>query len=147
MMVGFTGTRQPLPEAQRLALAMLIRILFGKSYRRFCMGCCVGADACAARLAKETKFFLIGRPGHIAALTDQPALALCDELHPAEDNMARNEKIVADCSVLVGCPSAPEDAAESRRSGTWATIRRGLKAKRPIALVWPDGNLTTEGEW
>lgn len=141
--VGMTGTRKGLTDAQRKALSITLRVLFGKGMKTLSQGCCVGSDAQAARMAKQSGYLLVGRPGHLAALVDEEAAALCDVFHPPEDTLVRNGKIVAEAAVLVACPEAEEVV----RSGTWSTIRKGRAAKRPIVIVWPDGRVTTEGDW
>ena len=45
--------------------------------------------------------------------------------------MARNDRMVADCDVLL---AFPHHAREELRSGTWATVRRARKARRRVVV-------------
>lgn len=67
--------------------------------------------------------------------------------------MARNDRMVAECTELVGFPYT---AQEEVRSGTWATIRRARKAHRGLTiqplcesgpLVSGFGSFQSEGPW
>jgi hypothetical protein len=49
----------------------------------------------------------------------------------AASYMARNERMVAECTALIGFPYT---LTEELRSGTWATIRRARRARRGIRL-------------
>ncbi|HEY4779574.1 MAG TPA: DUF4326 domain-containing protein, partial [Solirubrobacterales bacterium] len=51
----------------------------------------------------------------------------------AESYMARNDRMVADCAMLVAFPYSER---EELRSGTWATVRRARRARRRV-LVEP----------
>jgi len=59
-----------------------------------------------------------------------------DEYRNPQDYLVRNQDIVNECDVLV---ATPKENNEVLRSGTWATIRRATKAKKPVLIVNPDG--------
>ena len=141
--VGLTGTRNGVTDAQRRALATMLRVLFGKGARALHVGVCVGSDAAAVKLAKPLGYRVVGRPGHIPHLVDAEALALCDEAYPPEDTLERNRKIVEAAAVLVACPEAEEVV----RSGTWSCVRAARRKGLPISVVWGDGRVTNEGAW
>jgi hypothetical protein len=41
-------------------------------------------------------------------------------------------------------PDRPESSGRAG-GGTWATVRYARKAGLPIAIIWPDGEITREG--
>lgn len=47
-----------------------------------------------------------------------------------------NRDIVAETDELI---ATPKGFQEERRSGTWATVRYALKARKPVTVIWPDG--------
>ena len=53
----------------------------------------------------------------------------------------RNRDIVDACDVLI---ATPKDFVEELRSGTWATVRYARKQRKPLVIVWPNGETTTE---
>lgn len=145
--LGFTGSRHPLLEPQLLSLERLLRVLFGGGARKAVHGAATGADEAFALACRELMFEeIVARPGDLPQWVSAAALAASSVVHPAEANATRNGKIVGDCTVMIACPAAPEGAAESRRSGTWMSVRMARKAARPIWVVWPCGKVTKEGE-
>lgn len=149
MRLSFTGSRLGLTDA---AFDALYRRL--AEYRRYhkevrgSHGGCIGGD----RLFHE---FLRELWGEAAFLTIHPASNVppsLQDLSDADDLLApahsrdRNEAIVlaARHGVLVACPWAPEGAAESRRSGTWQTIRMARRLLGGCVLVLPDGSVISD---
>jgi hypothetical protein len=131
--VGFTGTRAGMTPAQAGTVRRLLRELNPAEFHH---GDCVGADEQAHGLAMEQRLRVIIHPpemGRHRAWCLGAAAVL--EVRPY---MARNEDIVAACSVLIATPG---QAGEVVRSGTWATVRRGRKAGRLLHVVAPDGTV------
>ena len=62
---------------------------------------------------------------------------------PAKPFMMRNRQIVLQSERLIGCP----DAAQTVRSGTWATIRIAHRAGAPVMVIHPDGRTEQGGLW
>lgn len=131
--VGFTGTRSGMTALQS---ATVDGMLEGLRPREFHHGDCVGADAQAHELARAARLRIIIHPpeyGRFRAWCLGAASVL--DVKPF---MARNEDIVAACEILI---AAPAQANEVIRSGTWATVRRAMKARKPVCLVQPDGGI------
>ncbi len=141
MKVGFTGTRNGLTVAQMATLNFWLC-----SYPvldEFHHGDCIGADDDAAKMIEN-----IARgedPGPpikvvVHPPTDDSLRAFntwYDEMREAKPYLERNRDIVNECDVLVACPG---EATEQLRSGTWATVRAGRKAKKQIVVILPDGS-------
>jgi hypothetical protein len=71
---------------------------------------------------------------------DNEYLALADTVVRIPDTMnhphrSRNAAIVDGCDVLLAFPLHNEDHGQSKRSGTWMTIRMARKAGKPIVLT------------
>lgn len=147
--VGFTGTREGLTDAQKHAFGTWLyeKCFYGTRMTEFHHGCCVGADALAARIvAEEAPMPFPAIHAHPSDLPpvwcDPNAMSVSSVQHQPKSPLERNRDIVAACDVLLACPKGPEEL----RSGTWATIRYARQVKRRIVIFWPDGTLTEEGE-
>lgn len=136
--VGFTGTREGLTPAQSVALHAFLAEFDGPA--EFHHGDCLGADADAHHVAKALRFTLACHPpvdsSLRAFLQDE-----CHILYFPEEYLARNKSIVRSTDLLVACPKGP---AEELRSGTWSTVRFARSLLRPLAIIWPSGELTKE---
>ena len=138
IIIGFTGSRSGLSAGQRRTFENFLKEMSKRAVRSrdnllVVHGDCVGADADVGGVCKSLSVPTATRPAnmpHMRALTSTAALA------PPEDPLLRNKKIVDDCNMLVACPSS---ATEVLRSGTWATIRAGRKAKKQVFVITPDG--------
>lgn len=130
--VGFTGTRESLPQAQLLGLATTLAMLrTGDDVLHH--GDCIGADLAAAVLGRALGYRIVGHPpvnSRLRAHFDS------DESLPEQDYHVRNRAIVDASKVLVACPF---DATHRRNSGTWGTIRYAVIRVVPILAVGPDG--------
>ncbi|HUV85375.1 MAG TPA: hypothetical protein VMV86_06655 [Methanosarcinales archaeon] len=143
--VGFTGTRNGMTEEQVLRLEYLLRHDLLQKSKRFNHGDCIGADRDAHKIAdgivKEIGLFP-------CTLTNQRAF--CDgldnksnviEAQAAKHPLDRNLDIIASSDIMVGCPKGYK---EERRGGTWHTIRNTRLAKKPLILIYPNGDFTLE---
>ena len=119
MVIGFTGTRKGMSEAQRLqfgdVMAWLIRACEARCEPvSFHHGAAAGADTEAAEI--------------IGASPDVMVVP-----HPAgRDPLERNRDIARLCSILI---AAPDRDQEQQRSGTWATVRYARAEGRPVVLL------------
>ena len=120
MKLGFTGTREGMTPAQRVAFH---RFLTGKIITEFHHGGCVGADQEAAGLVSVR---------HDAAIVEH--------LGQPGTYFKRNREIVDVCDMLVGVSLTPHRLTSG---GTWYTIDYAIKAGKPVHVIWPDG---TSGE-
>lgn len=147
MKVGFTGTQRGLTKEQMSTLRLIAsrihnRALFpdgsvfnGHEINWFIHGMCWGADTEAADIFKSHGFKLIGYPG-----TEQQSRSQqVDILKDVKPFLARNKDIVNGSDILIACPG---EFTEVLRSGTWATYRYATKIPKPIAIVFPDGNVS-----
>ena len=134
MVVGFTGTRRGLTEAQA---GVLRRLLVGVD--EFVHGDCVGADEAARDIAHDVGVHrIISRP---CTIRDMRAWTDCHVVHIAKPPLVRNRDIVDNVSRLIACPSHDQ---EEVRSGTWYTIRYARKRNKPIIIITPSGDTIGE---
>lgn len=137
MIVGFTGTREGMTFAQSEAVLSVLR---GLSPSEVHHGCCVGADAEVHNLA-YWDWPLHGHPGPAGAM--RADLGGFKILYPPKDYGQRNQDIIDACVFLVAAPQSHSEHWRSGGGGTWQTIRRAKKAGKRIAIVWPDGSVTS----
>lgn len=141
MIIGFTGTREGLDPLQEVSLrSILLGFRIGCSGKiEFHHGCCIGADADASYIAHNYDYYVIGHPP-----LDESKVAFlsiyCSDQRAAKGYLERNHDIVDECDHLIACP---KEHQEQLRSGTWATIRYAKKKKKPMTIVYPDGNSET----
>ena len=131
--IGFTGTREGMTEAQRTTVFELLR-----QARTLHHGDCVGADADADRIARQQKMQVVSHPP-----SDERLRAFCtaDETRSAKPYLARNRDIVNESELLLATPSQD---AEQQRGGTWFTVRYARSVGKPTVIVWPDGSYSLE---
>jgi hypothetical protein len=140
--VGFTGTKNGMKPNQREELREYLTKLFELGYRVFHHGDCIGADAQAARIAKDIGFYLICHPGHpkdknntmFRAFTD-----FNDEVREAKPFIARDHDIVDESNTMVATPAGEEVP----RSGTWTTVRYARKRRKSLHIIYPPLKLNT----
>ena len=132
MIIGFTGTRNDLTEVQlRNIIAGLMEL--GEGWEGL-HGDCVGADDVFDKCCKELGIVTKCRPCTFTNMRAYATEAIAEPVRPME----RNRQIVADCDHLFACPPTEE---EVKRSGTWATIRFGRKANKPVTIFYPSGKI------
>lgn len=132
--VGFTGTRS-LPTSCYADVERIVKAL--PQGTRVVTGGCVGVDDFVAFTAHAN-----GYPVHSVVPADQSRVApgwgdYCSSFEvmpPGTDYRARNERIVELSDRIIAIPEALEDAARSRRSGTWMTVRIARRAGKPVQV-------------
>jgi len=132
--IGFTGTQTHLTCQQHTALQVALERAIFAGGENFHHGDCKGADAAAAKIAKELGLHVVGHP------PDNPqkrAFFKSDDTWPEKPYRDRNADIVGCADWLIACPRGAE--AKLPYSGTWMTVRMARKLKRPILIIWPDG--------
>lgn len=135
MILGFTGSRHPLPAAQRARLALGLGRLLEAGATDLHHGDCVGADATAHEPAVALGLRAVVHPP-----TQDSLRAWCqgDETREPLPYLQRNRAIVDACDVLIACPGGPE----VQRSGTWSTVRYARKVGQRVVIVMPDGSIS-----
>jgi hypothetical protein len=136
--LGFTGSRELLYEEE----VEVEQILYTLNGDGVVTGACIGLDEFVA------KWFATNRP-HMKQIIYVPGdrsrvnMAFVDAMEilpqvsvvfmPKNSSYAeRNLAIVASCEILLGFPRERESHPNSRRSGTWQTIRKGRLANKTV---------------
>lgn len=131
IILGFTGTQAGMNETQ-LALLEDLLVDLRSEVTEAHHGDCIGADKqfhdAIRRLIPKAK--LVGHPP-----CDAKKRAWCqfDELWDEYDYLVRNQHIV-DCSTMM--IAAPNERDEKLRSGTWSTIRKARKSRKPMRILF-----------
>lgn len=140
MIVGFTGTRVGLTDAQKGALASFLR-----SWHVLALvhGDCVGADEQCDVIAVEIGISRVLRPCTIDAMR-----AHCErhgghvlKIYKPEPPLMRNERIVYDSHIVLAGVHGPE----TTRSGTWSTVRHARRQRKHVITIFPSGQIKHEG--
>ncbi len=136
--VGFTGTQRGTTPWQRTKLAELLRELGATDFHH---GDCVGADAEAHAIAVG-----LGCRIHLHPPTDPSKRAFCvmrpnvDVTHRSRAYPDRNQDIVDETVILIATPG---ESKEKLRSGTWSTVRKARRRRRPITIILPNGGVAS----
>lgn len=130
-MLGFTGTQRGMTIKQMHAVVFHLKN--GPEILSAHHGDCIGADAQFDVLCYALGIRRIAHPCDIV-----PKRAYCpsDVVLPILPPMERNDDIVASATRFL---ATPKEYHEVLRSGTWATIRRALKAGLDATVILPDG--------
>lgn len=143
--IGFTGTQRGLTTIQASMLWQTLTKLHEYDIYEYHHGTCIGADDQFDAFVR-----LIDNPGstiHIHPPNNAQKTADCHlrpiglrqvHIHSQKGYLDRNTDIVTCSHIIVACPG---ECHEVIRSGTWATIRRARRMKKPHVLVFPDGSL------
>lgn len=138
MIVGFSGTRDGMTEAQKAKLEELLTELNPDQFRH---GDCLGADEEAHFIARELGVPVVTHPPIEDKLRAYTMGAII-EIKAAPYHV-RNKAIVDNSHVLVAAPKeATEDPAG--RGGTWQTINMARRSEIPVYIIWPSGAHTVE---
>jgi hypothetical protein len=130
MKIGFTGTQAGMTDLQK---KMVLNILKTLNISEIHAGDCIGADADFYDIAFSLGVKTIG---HIPEVPDKRAFKEYTEVREPKPYLVRNRDIVNESDLLL---STPKESEEVMRSGTWATIRYGLKIGEPTIIIWPNG--------
>ena len=133
--MGITGARGGMTPEQK---EQFKQILIDKKVTVLHHGDCLGADADAHDIAEELGIHIVVHPPAINSLR---AFKTGDEFREAKGYLERDRDIVNESDELTGTPALDY---ETERSGTWYTLRHGLKTNKPTDAIKPDGTLFTE---
>lgn len=112
----------------------LIR-LYEQGCIHFHHGDAIGADAQAARIAKDLGYIVVAHPGHPKDVNNTVYRAFTDfndEVRPVFPFITRDHDIVDETDLLVATPKTTE---EEVRSGTWTTVRYARKQGKPVKII------------
>lgn len=130
--VGVTGTHHGGSPAQLTTLGQFLTSVMPK---RLHEGDCIGVDAQACRMARALGIYVVAHPPENPR---RRAYEPADEVRPEKPYMMRDRDIVDETQILIGLP---HEFQEIVHSGTWATVRYGVKINRPVYLILPDGKM------
>lgn len=133
LILGFTGTRDGMTEAQELMVWECLKRWRPELLRH---GDCEGADEQCHNLARREGVYVVLHPP-----LNETYRAFCqnaDEIWPAKDYLTRDRDIVDHSGVLL---AAPKSAVDVGWSGTWYTIRYARRRHHPVVIVGPDGRI------
>ena len=126
---------------QRAGVAAILQQVAGAGGFVAHHGDCVGADAEFHDLCRLLpKSYIIVHPGPLEDLPNQ-AGRVGDERRAHLPHMRRNKNVVIAATVMI---AAPFELTQQEHGGTWRTIDMARTAKRPLAIVSPDGAAAKE---
>lgn len=130
MIIGFTGTREGMSDAQ---CTKLHKVLNELKCTEFHHGDCVGADSQAAYLVRSMAGIkIVCHPPSNSRLRAHVPIRDMDEVLPTQPYRVRNQAIVNACDHLV---VGPKNNLEARRSGTWGTYRYAQRRGKPTTIL------------
>lgn len=128
--LGFTGTRQHVPEDRLDNLYEAIGCLARGGAATLHHGMCFGMDEYGHGYATTHALRTHGWPSNIPGTT---APLRVTTLHTIEKPLVRNRAIVDASDLLIAVPMDPGN--EELRSGTWATVRYARAKGIPILFI------------
>lgn len=134
MIIGMTGTRDGMTEAQKTQFKKGLLHLKAITLHH---GDCVGADADAHNIADKLRHLdiVIHPPisDKFRAFKNGPSCTILAE----KIYFARNRDIVNESEILIGTPRSMVET----KGGTWYTINYGKKSGKRVYIIHPDGNV------
>jgi hypothetical protein len=140
VIVGFTGTRKGMTEAQRASVTLLLKKLKSRGINQFWHGDEAHSDSEAARMAQRLNYLTVALPGPDPTTRGD---FVSDERHDPMPYLRRNAVIAEACDVLIATPK-PNSVEVLRGSGTWATVRYARGNGKTIYIVQPSGRIDRE---
>ena len=141
MIIGFTGTRNGMTDAQ---INRVAQILEDEEPTKTIDGMCVGSDAGFALLSSGLGVYTIGYPGHSKLDEDDMTYRdpnPRDEERESKTHFERNRDIVNECDIMIATPSGDNF---DHRGGTNYTIKYALKVGKEINIILPNGDVLNE---
>ena len=134
MRVGITGTRDGMTLRQLVTLERMLEEMGPP--KELHHGDCVGVDAEAHETAEtlEIKNIVIHPPD----VSTHRAFCRSEFVRPERPYLTRNREMVREIDVLIVIPKGDK---ETRRSGTWATVRYARKRGVDVRIIFPDGSV------
>jgi hypothetical protein len=147
MKAGFTGSRFGMSDAQCITY---FNFLKEHKIKELHHGNCVGADCFAHDFAATLGIRIVVHPPSSTELSAHKEGA---ETRTPKGYLARDRDIVDESELLI---ATPQKDYETKRSGTWYTVRYGIKQCKPVYVIKPNGGIVTgedilpmliEGKW
>jgi|SRR6266498_1495557 len=137
LVVGVTGTHHGTTVAQKTMLRIIIPFLYPDEFHH---GDCEGADADFHDIVREclkTSFIIVHPP------TDpkRRAYKQGDIIKPPKPFLGRDDDIIKASDLMF---ALSYEFKEQLRSGTWATVRHTRNFKKPLIIIYPNGDFETE---
>jgi hypothetical protein len=82
-----------------------------------------------------------GVVGHPPENPSKRAFCAFDEICEPAPYLVRNQDIVDIAARMIATPG---EMHEVLKSGTWSTVRKARRGRRPLAIIYPNGLLTFE---
>lgn len=144
MKIGFTGTRNGMTAAQKGAVTRFLNATLSlpKSNNEAHHGDCIGSDAEFHYLVYDLARTVI-HPGYSANNpTDDSKRAYCEgnEIRGPKNHFARNRDIIDETEMLLSTPPCKPLPSSG---GTAYTIGYARKQRKPIVVIYPDGEVET----
>jgi|LWDU01.1.fsa_nt_gi hypothetical protein len=139
--VGITGTRFGMTPKQASKLRTILEDLNERLVIAYlCHGDCIGVDAQAHDMAVQLGIMTHVFPPDVGETTkDIRAGKQGNVMNEPLTFLARDREIVFNSHILIGIPQKDH---ETTRSGTWYTIRFGLKqGDKIVSGIMPDGTI------
>lgn len=140
MILGFTGTRNPLSQAQmRWLYTFLDDVVEEGQVTEVHHGACVGADLEMHLGCLERGIPLVVHPPvktnflAVQCITPTPGVTIL----PAKPYLNRDRDIVAAADGVLGMPAK----SETDGGGTWYTLNYAMRVLTPVSIVHPDGRV------
>lgn len=146
MIIGFTGTRWGMTDAQKRAVSRwLLQLLAGGASNpdEIHHGDCYGSDdefANMVHTAHPLTRIVCHPPEDETHRAFNPH---SDEMREPLSHFARNREIVAAAEVVIG---TPREMTRQERGGTWYTLDMAKKRSKSIVVFWPNGDLSAEDD-
>jgi hypothetical protein len=145
MILGFTGTREPITKLQSDWLWWLfehVKIEQGHH------GACINADEAFHDMALAHQVPLMVHPSSSKKHMAQGLIAVrCLVAHPlvtvlpAKPPLNRDREIVGASQGLVALPVQLHQPPPLQWGGTWFTVDYALRMNRPVIICYPDGRV------
>ena len=145
VIISFTGPREGMTDRQKEEVTRIL--LLWPEERGFSAGFppvkeahhgdSVGADSEFHDICRKLRILPALHPSDIPRYR---AFRISSIVHDPKPPLLRNRDIVNSGMVLI----AALRSVETRRSGTWSTVRYARKRGRKIILVHPDGKVVEE---
>jgi hypothetical protein len=135
--VGFSGRSDGMNPLQKEKIRQELKHCWERGARHAHHGDCIGGDAEFHELATD-----IGYQMHVHPPDNAVKRAFCngDVMYPPKPYRRRNQDIVDNSEVLLAAPEGEEERYP--RSGTWMTVRMGLRARSCYVIVYgPEGEI------